>query len=416
LIAHLVLTSFGFFLLDEKGKVISEQVVYPDVEAISSEFANLGEGQPTDCLGNIAKKLASLGVESVVVENGMASRALSGLTQVPVSVNETATVFKSFRDTQDAYLLESGLLKEKEGIASFRREVAIHISRAAITAASEEKDLLVKHAIDAIGEVDRSINILAMRLREWYSLHHPSLNDLVEEHEVFANVVSNCGERSRIEIDCLSKAGVPEQQAQSIMNAMLRDLGAPFEANDLSIAQSLANTVQTLYVKRREIEEYVGQIMESVAPNITTLVGPLVGARLISLAGSLLDLAKKPSSTVQIYGAEKALFRSLKTGTDPPKHGIIYQVPEIHSAPYWQRGKIARALAGKISIAARIDAYSKRDIGTELKKKFLERVSEIQKQNAEEPPPKPAKKFTKKPSKRGRSRGNQKKKRGGKRQ
>jgi nucleolar protein 56 len=416
LIAHLVLTSFGLFLLDEKGKVISEQVVYPDMEAISSEFAILGEGQPTDCLENISKELASLGVESVVVENGMVNRALSSLTQVPVSVNETSTVFKSFRDTQDAYLLESGLLKEKDDIASFRREVAIHISRAAITAASEEKDLLVKHAIDAIGEVDRSINILAMRLREWYSLHHPSLNDLVEEHEVFANVVSNCGERSRIEIDCLSKAGVPEQQAQNIMNAMLRDLGAPFEANDLSIAQSLANTVQTLYVKRREIEEYVGQIMESVAPNITTLVGPLVGARLISLAGSLIDLAKKPSSTVQIYGAEKALFRSLKTGTDPPKHGIIYQVPEIHSAPYWQRGKIARALAGKISIAARIDAYSKRDIGTELKKKFLERVSEIQKQNAEEPPPKPAKKFTKKPSKRGKPRGNQKKKRRGKKQ
>jgi nucleolar protein 56 len=178
LVAHLVLTSFGLFLLDEKGKVISEQVVYPDVETISSDFTHLGEGQPTERLENLAKELASLGVESVVVENGMISRALTGLTQVPVSVNETSAVFKTFRDTQDSYLLKSGLLKEKEDIASFRRDVAIHISRAAITSASEEKDLLVKHAIDAIGEVDRSINILAMRLREWYSLHHPSLNDL----------------------------------------------------------------------------------------------------------------------------------------------------------------------------------------------------------------------------------------------
>ncbi len=414
--AHLILTSFGLFLLDESGKVISEQVVYPDVEMIASEFASLGEGKPTDHLKLIAKELGSLGVESVVVENSMVNRALSGLTQIPVSVDETSTVFKTFRDNQDSHLFESGLLEEKEDIASFRRAVAIHASRATITAASEEKDLLVKHAIDAIGEVDRSINILAMRLREWYSLHHPSLNDLVEDHEAFANVVSNCGERSRIEVECLSKAGVPDQQAESIMNAMLRDIGAPFEPNDLSIAQSLAKTVLTLYDKRREIEEYVGQIMESIAPNISTLVGPLVGARLISLAGSLKDLAQKPSSTVQIYGAEKALFRSLKTGTDPPKHGIIYQVPEVHSAPYWQRGKIARALAGKISIAARIDAYSKRNIGTELKKKFLARVSEIQKQNVEEPPPKPAKKFTKKPSKRGRARGHQKKKRGGKKQ
>ena len=411
---HLVLTSFGLFLLDEKGKVISEQVAYPDVESISSAFAILGDGQPTELLENIAKELASLGVKSVVVENGMMSRALSGLTQIPVEVNETSALFKTFRDTQDSYLLKSGLLKEEEDIASFRREVAINISRATITAASEEKDLLVKHAIDAISEVDRSINILAMRLREWYSLHHPSLNDLVEDHEVFVNVVSNCGGRSEIDAECLSKAGCSDQQTESIMNAVLRDLGAPFEANDLSIAQSLANTVQTLYAKRREIEKYVGLMMDSVAPNITALVGPMVGARLISLAGSLKELAKKPSSTVQIYGAEKALFRSLKTGTDPPKHGIIYQVPEVHSAPYWQRGKIARALAGKISIAARIDAYSKRNIGTDLKKKFLARVSEIQKQNVEEPPPKPAKKVTKKPAKRVKTRGKQKRRRGGK--
>lgn len=386
------------------------------METIASEFAILGEGRPSERLEKIAKELPGLGVESVVVENGMVSRALSGLTQIPVSVNETSAVFKTFRDAQDSYLLKSGLLKEKGDITSFRRDVAIHISRAAITAASEEKDLLVKHAIDAIGEVDRSINILAMRLREWYSLHHPSLNDLVEDHEMFANVVSLCGGRSRVNADCLSKAGCSDQQAQSIINAMLRDLGAPFEENDLSIVQSLANTVQTLYSKRREVEEYVGQMMDSVAPNITALVGPLVGARLISLAGSLKDLAQKPSSTVQIYGAEKALFRSLKTGTDPPKHGIIYQVPEVHSAPYWQRGKIARALAGKISIAARIDAYSKRNIGADLKKKFLERLSEIQKQNVKEPPPKPAKKFTKKPSKRGRAHGHQRKKRGGKKQ
>jgi nucleolar protein 56 len=414
--AHLVLTSFGFFLFDENGKVISEQVGYPDVEAIVSEFDSIREGNPTERLENLAKELGSLGVESIVVENGMISRALSSLTQIPVAVNETSLAFRTFRDIQDSYLLESGLLKGTGDTAAFRRLVAIHIARATITAASEEKDLLVKHAIDAINEVDRSINILVMRLREWYSLHHPSLNGLVEDQEVFASIVSHCGGRSEINAECLSKAGVPDHQADSIMNAMLRDIGAPFEANDLAIVLSLASTVQTLYARRREIEGYVGHIMDSVAPNITALVGPLVGARLISLAGSLKDLAQKPSSTVQIYGAEKALFRSLKTGTDPPKHGIIYQVPEVHSAPYWQRGKIARALAGKISIAARIDAYSKRNIGADLKKKFLQRVSEIQKQNVEEPPPKLPKKV-KRPPKRGRPRSHhQRKKRGSKKQ
>jgi len=124
---------------------------------------------------------------------------------------------------------------------------------------------------------------------------------------------------------------------------------------------------------------------------MTALVGSLVGARLISLAGSLKELARKPSSTVQVFGAEKALFRSLKTGADPPKHGIIFRVSEIHTAPYWQRGKIARALAGKLSIAARIDAYSDRNIGISLREDFLKRVEEIKKQNPNPPPPKPAK-------------------------
>ena len=103
------------------------------------------------------------------------------------------------------------------------------------------------------------------------------------------------------------------------------------------------------------------------------------------------ELARKPSSTIQVFGAEKALFRSIKTGADPPKHGIIYRVPEVNTAPFWQRGKIARSLAGKLSIAARIDAYSDRDTGSSLREQFLTRVEEIRKQNPEAPPPKPPK-------------------------
>jgi nucleolar protein 56 len=143
---------------------------------------------------------------------------------------------------------------------------------------------------------------------------------------------------------------------------------------------------------RRDLEEYVTSLMDRVAPNVTALVGPIIGAKLISMAGSLGELAMKPSSTIQVFGAEKALFRSIRTGTDPPKHGIIYQVPDIRNAPYWQRGKIARALAGKLAIASRIDAYSKRDVREKLRSDFTKRVEEIRRQNPEAPPPKPPKK------------------------
>ena len=119
--------------------------------------------------------------------------------------------------------------------------------------------------------------------------------------------------------------------------------------------------------------------MKEVAPNVTALVGPLLGARLLSLAGSLEELAKLPASTIQVLGAEKALFRALRTGGKPPKHGVIFQFPEIRRSPRWQRGKIARALATKLAIAARVDYFTGRYIGDELKKKLMERIDEIKK-------------------------------------
>jgi nucleolar protein 56 len=128
--------------------------------------------------------------------------------------------------------------------------------------------------------------------------------------------------------------------------------------------------------------------MEEVAPNMKYLVGSLLGARLIAVAGGLTNLAKRPASTIQILGAEKALFRSLKTGTRPPKHGMIFQHTMVHDAKRWQRGKIARALAGKLAIATRADAFGRREIGAELKAGLDKRIDEIH-QKYDQPPPMP---------------------------
>ncbi|UCH04859.1 MAG: C/D box methylation guide ribonucleoprotein complex aNOP56 subunit [Candidatus Thorarchaeota archaeon] len=408
----LVLTSFGFFLLDKDGEVVSKQLTYPDSVVAASEISAVDKGEVTENLRSVVGELSKLGTDGIVAENSALGQLLSQVTEIPVSTEEGSSVTKWFREGHDSYLVENGILESKSVADSFRREVSIQLARAAITAASEERDLLVKHAIDAIGEIDKSINVLVMRLREWYSLHHPSLSRLVEDQDLYSRIVVSCGGRSDVSEGTLTDIGVSESLARSIMESLEKDIGAPFEPTDLAVVRSLADGVQSLYKKRVDLEGYVAEMMSSVAPNITALVGPLVGARLISLAGSLKDLAKKPSSTVQVFGAEKALFRSLKTGADPPKHGIIYQVPEVHTAPYWQRGKIARALAGKISIAARIDAYSKRDAGESLRQKFLERTEEIKRQNPEAPPPKPPKKRAGPPR---RAHGKKRGKRGGSR-
>ncbi|MHA1970701.1 MAG: C/D box methylation guide ribonucleoprotein complex aNOP56 subunit, partial [Candidatus Thorarchaeota archaeon] len=264
-------------------------------------------------------------------------------------------------------------------------------SKAKVSAASGEKDLLVKNAIDAIDEIDKSINIFVMRLREWYSVHHPSLSKLVEDQDQYARILRECSDKESMTKDLLVSAGISDDSTELILKAIPGDIGAELRDIDLNIIKTLAIAIDDLYNTRKELEDYVEIVMQNISPNMTALVGSLVGARLISLAGSLKELARKPSSTVQVFGAEKALFRSLKTGADPPKHGIIFRVSEIHTAPYWQRGKIARALAGKLSIAARIDAYSDRNIGISLREDFLKRVEEIKKQNPNAPPPKPPK-------------------------
>ncbi|MGY5864710.1 MAG: C/D box methylation guide ribonucleoprotein complex aNOP56 subunit [Candidatus Thorarchaeota archaeon] len=382
---YLSLTVFGVFVLDDEGKVTEKHMFYPDADIAATNLMAVNDEDSTDLLESITKNLQGV---DVVVEDPMFARTLSKIKDFQVRV-EAGAAPRWFRDGQDDYLISDGIVPSNDDISSFRRDVSIRLAKSKISAASEEKDLLVKNAIDAVDEIDKSINLLAMRLREWYSLHHPSLSRLVEDQEQFARILNNCTGKSAITKECIESAGVSLAIAEQIMNALTGDIGAEFAESDLIAIGGLAKTVDDLYKMRSELEEYVNSMMSTIAPNISALAGPLIGARLISLAGSLKELARKPSSTVQVFGAEKALFRSLKTGADPPKHGIIYRVAEVNTAPYWQRGKIARSLAGKLSIAARIDAYSEKNVGEKLREEFMSRVEEIRRQNPEAPPPKP---------------------------
>jgi len=405
---YLALSIFGTFVLDEKNEVVAKHVVYPDVGLAVTNLLAIDDGNATEVINAIAAEIEKIGEKEIVVEEQMLARSLSKFTGLSVRVSSNP-VTKWFRQNQDDYLTKMKIIKTSEEISSFSRDVALRLSKSKVSAASGEKDLLVKNAIDAIDEVDKSINILVMRLREWYSIHHPSLSNLVEDQDQYARILRETKGKDSMNRELLVSAGVPEESIELVMKAIPGDIGAELRDIDLGIIKTLAISIDNLYRTRKELEDYVSTVMDEVAPNISSLVGPLIGARLISLAGSLKDLARKPSSTVQVFGAEKALFRSLKTGADPPKHGIIYRVPEVHTAGYWQRGKIARALAGKLSIAARIDAYSERSVGTSLRDDFLARVDEIKKQNPDAPPPKPPKPRpveTKKPPRKGHKRDN----------
>jgi nucleolar protein 56 len=141
--------------------------------------------------------------------------------------------------------------------------------------------------------------------------------------------------------------------------------------------QPLQHTINTVKNELKKLEKQIDLDMHNNAPNISRIVGSLIGARLISLAGGIKRLATMPASTIQLLGAEKALFRYKKEGGKPPKHGVIFQHPKINRNPKEVRGKIARIFASKIAIAAKADAFTKRDISKDLTEQLDKRIKDI---------------------------------------
>lgn len=224
---------------------------------------------------------------------------------------------------------------------------------------SVDCSIMLMQSVNSVDELGKAINILVKRLREWYELYNPEFSRATHEHEKFVEAVI---EKEKSEL--LDELKI--KPADSI--------GADFEQENLEPIRSLAHQIYDLYQLRKAQLEYISTLMGEFCPNIKAVCGALLGARLIEHSGSLKRLSEMPSSTVQILGAEKALFRHMKTGAKPPRHGIIVNHPLIAKAPDRMHGKIARALADKISIASKVDYFQGQFIGDrlikELEKKF----------------------------------------------
>ncbi|MEF8878987.1 MAG: hypothetical protein V5A64_01175 [Candidatus Thermoplasmatota archaeon] len=152
-------------------------------------------------------------------------------------------------------------------------------------------------------------------------------------------------------------------------------------SGDTNKMKPVEKTFSVVNQEKEQLEDQIKEDMKVLAPNISDLAGALVAGRLLSQAGSLKKLASMPASTIQVLGAEKALFRFKKKGGKPPKHGVIFQTSYINQAHKQVRGKIARVLANKIAIAAKADAFTGRNISEELKEELENRVKEIKRKN-----------------------------------
>ncbi len=270
----------------------------------------------------------------------------------------------------DAQLMDA---EQLDNIQSTKPKLQLSSSK--VTEVSQSPDLHLIQAINTLDETDKIINSISARLREWYGLHFPELDNLIDSVNGYSQIVL-AGKRENISKEDFEKAGFSKDKVEMLSLVKEKSRGGDISEKNFTIVQALAKQILDLFELRKNIEEHVDEQMKEEAPNISAILGTAVGARILAHAGSLKRLAMMPASTIQILGAEKALFRSLKTGSNPPKHGILYQHAIVHASPRWQRGKIARAVAAKAAIAARVDVF-KGGLNEMLLDKLNVRVKEI---------------------------------------
>ena len=275
------------------------------------------------------------------------------------------------------------LLKQvREGDTNIARLGLGHAySRSKVSFSVQKNDNHIIQAIAILDQLDKAINTFSMRVREWYSWHFPELVKIVSDNHRYARVALFVKHKTTLSSDSLHElAELVEDDsgvAQSIIDAAKTSMGQEISASDMENVTLFAQRVVSLGTYRKTLHNYLISKMSVVAPNLATLIGEVVGARLISHAGSLTNLSKYPASTVQILGAEKALFRALKTKGNTPKYGLLYHSSFIGRAGQKNKGRISRFLANKCSIASRIDNFSQSPstaYGEALKKQVEERL------------------------------------------
>lgn len=383
--ASIVECVMGIFGFGEANELVDKVFFPKDPKETAERLGKIETGKVIDEIVTLIEKLRAKGYTSYVFESPEIARNIREKLSISVDVAKPSEAGELLRKNLEKIAVDVGFVKQAAELREWTHRVSMELAKMRVKRAIEKRDLVVAQAIQTIDDLDKTLNLFMGRIREWYGLHFPELDRLVEKHETYARLVANLGAKDNFTVENLEKEGIPKAKAAHIATTVGVSMGAELDEKDINQIQIMCKSVLELHDARQKLESYVDSTMDEVAPNIRVLAGSLLGARLIALAGGLRNIAKMPASTIQVLGAEKALFRALKTGTRPPKHGIIFQHHLIHEAKGWQRGKVARALAGKLAIAARTDAFGGKYLGDELEADLEKRVKEIQ-EKYEKPP------------------------------
>lgn len=346
-------------------------------EALAAATA-LVEGKLSKNLKKVLKKIAA---KEAHEQLAIADAKLGGVIKDKVNIScvhsaMVTELMRGIRNQVDGLI--TGLSTRE--MAAMSLGLAHSLSRYKLKFSPDKVDTMIVQAISLLDDLDKELNNYIMRCREWYGWHFPELGKIITDNLAYCKCVKAVGDRVNFAAFDLSEI-LPEEVEAEVKAAAEISMGTEVSEEDINNILHLCDQVIEISEYRTQLYDYLKNRMMAIAPNLTILVGELVGARLIAHAGSLLNLAKHPASTVQILGAEKALFRALKTKKDTPKYGLLYHASLVGQTTPKNKGKISRMLAAKASLAIRYDALGEdtnAELGVETRAKLEVRLRNLE--------------------------------------
>jgi len=387
-----------FKLLDE-GKLAKSDSLYEDFETIdkAKNVVKLKKFQKfedtTEALGaatalvegkmskSLKKMLKKIVAEDAHEKLAVADAKLGSVIKDKLEMNcvydsKIGELMRCIRSQASGLI--SGL-PDKE-MSAMELGLAHSLSRYKLKFSPDKIDTMIVQAVSLLDDLDKELNNYIMRCREWYGWHFPELGKIITDNLAFVRTIDLMGFRENAKVTDMSEV-LPEEVEEKVKEAAEISMGTEISEEDITNIRHLCQQVVEIQEYRGQLYEYLKNRMMAIAPNLTVLVGELVGARLIAHAGSLMNLAKHPASTVQILGAEKALFKALKTKHDTPKYGLIYHAQLVGQASSKMKGKVSRMLAAKAALATRVDALGEEtntDLGIEHRAKVESRIRQLE--------------------------------------
>jgi len=358
--AYIASCIIGIFAFDKNGKLIEKLIFPKDADEIAEKLSRIKAGELINEEYDLVKKLSVVGYKEIVWNK---QKEVTGMNCIFEKDNLAEEKLQSeFR----SYAVKFKWASTQAEINDILTKVNIALNKTKLR--EIKKDKIIMQSISALDELDRSLNIFSEHLREWYGLHFPELSHLMSSNEKYVEMVTDNGDKKKI-------------SDKQLIKTAEKSSGMPFSEEDMKAVQEYSKTIFEMFRLKDELTKYIEKETQENVPNITAIAGPLLAARLLSYAGGLEKMCKMPSSTIQLLGAEKALFRHLRGEGKAPKFGIIFGHPYIQKADKEKKGKIARLLASKLSLAARIDFFSKDDRSAAMKKDFEEHAEKILRSN-----------------------------------